>query len=135
MVANASANRREGISFPDDIYGFFVITLTDESHIRWNIDPRRTGVLAWRQDQCLTYSGRAPLPEDVGFEFFPKVRKGGQHRIRTGLSERTEAGALDQATDSFQPFEIFQRAHPPGNLCQNLEHLLAADAAWGALTT
>jgi hypothetical protein len=47
VMTDAAANSREGITVPDGIDSFQVLTGCNVSHIFWNIDAHRAGMLAW----------------------------------------------------------------------------------------
>jgi hypothetical protein len=77
MHAYASAYGRERVPFPDDVHGLLVFPSSYGCNVVGDVNTRRAGVLAGRDDHGITGSTSAPVIEDVFLILFQEVLEGG----------------------------------------------------------
>jgi len=61
VVTDTTTNSREWVTLPDGINRLWVFTSSNMGNIFGDINPYRTGMLAWRYHQGVTDSSRAPF--------------------------------------------------------------------------
>ena len=84
-------------------------------------------------DERLAHPGGAALLVDVGLELFPEMGEGGEHGVGGGLPQAAQGGLLDVVAQLLDGVQILRLAVALGDLGQQIQQPLGADAAGGAL--
>jgi hypothetical protein len=71
MGANQTADPRERVVFANQFHSFRITPLADQTHITGDIDPRRTGHLAWGWSEDIAIPGWAIVSFNVTLIYFP----------------------------------------------------------------
>ncbi len=84
-------------------------------------------------DQVLAHQRRAATFTDMRLIFRTKIADGGQYGVGSSFSQPAQRAGLDILRQIPEQVDILFLAPPPGDLRQNVEHLLRPQAAEGAL--
>jgi len=131
-MADPPAYRRKGISFPDHLGGFSILSFGDGGDVFRDANSHRTGMMAGGNHQGFAdCSGTAFIP-NMGFIFIPKIFNGGKDRFGTSLPQPAKGGIADRMADFDEQVDVFFLTFPLGNAGKDFKHLRGSQAAGAA---